>query len=119
MGHYLDPGRPRHAAHHGCCNCIGTIALLVWRVGSAGLVGFAVLALLLLISTRVVRRMNQQEQQLKRQQDERNGILAEYIKKLRLVRQTARPFTRVANAKRQQELGCWAGCSGSMPSTKG
>ncbi|MDF2273647.1 ABC transporter transmembrane domain-containing protein, partial [Aeromonas caviae] len=86
---------------------IGTIALLVWQVGSAGLVGFAVLALLLLISTRVVRRMNQQEQQLKRQQDERNGILAEYIKKLRLVRQNGLGpfFTRAANTKRQQELG--------------
>ena len=87
---------------------LGTIALLVWQVGSAGLVGFAVLTLLLLISTRVVRRMNQQEQQLKRQQDERNGILAEYIKKLRLVRQNGLGafFTRAAGHKRQQELGC-------------
>lgn len=86
---------------------LGTIALLVWQVGSAGLVGFAVLTLLLLISTRVVRRMNQQEQQLKRQQDERNGILAEYIKKLRLVRQNGLGafFTRAAGHKRQQELG--------------
>ena len=66
----------------------GTITLLVWRVGSAGLVGFAVLALLLLVSTRVVRRMNQQEQQLKASTGRAtNGILAEYIKKLRLVRQ--------------------------------
>ncbi len=99
---------------------LGTIALLVWQVGSAGLVGFAVLTLLLLISTRVVRRMNQQEQQLKRQQDERNGILAEYIKKLRLVRQNGLGafFTRAAGHKRQQELGCWGGCSGSMPSTR-
>ena len=100
---------------------IGTIALLVWQVGSAGLVGFAVLALLLLISTRVVRRMNQQEQQLKRQQDERNGILAEYIKKLRLVRQNglgpSSPGRPTPSASRN--WGCWAGCSGSMPSTKG
>ena len=98
-----DPAMPVTMA----LQLIGTIALLVWQVGSAGLVGFAVLALLLLISTRVVRRMNQQEQQLKRQQDERNGILAEYIKKLRLVRQNGLGpfFTRAANTKRQQELG--------------
>ena len=90
---------------------IGTIAPAGcgrWAVPVCGLRGTG---LLLLISTRVVRRMNQQEQQLKRQQDERNGILAEYIKKLRLVRQNGfgpsspgRP-----TPKRQQELGCWAG----------
>lgn len=98
-----DPAMPVTMA----LQLIGTIALLVWQVGCAGLVGFAVLALLLLISTRVVRRMNQQEQQLKRQQDERNGILAEYIKKLRLVRQNGLGpfFIRAANTKRQQELG--------------
>ncbi|MCE9956483.1 ABC transporter transmembrane domain-containing protein, partial [Aeromonas rivipollensis] len=98
-----DPAMPLTMA----LQLAGTIALLVWQVGSAGLVGFAVLTLLLLLSTRVVRRMNQQEQQLKRQQDERNGILAEYIKKLRLVRQNGLGafFTKAANAKRQQELG--------------
>lgn len=84
----------------------GTIALLVWQVGSAGLVGCAVLTLLLLLSTRLIRRMNQQEQRLKHNQDERNGILAEYIKKLRLVRQNGLGpfFTRAAEQKRQQEL---------------
>ncbi|MFM4705446.1 ATP-binding cassette domain-containing protein [Aeromonas bivalvium] len=84
----------------------GTVALLVWQVGHAGLVGCAVLVLLLLLSTRLIRRMNQQEQRLKHSQDERNGILAEYIKKLRLVRQNGLGpfFTRTARRKRQQEL---------------
>lgn len=85
---------------------IGTVALLVWQVGEAGLVGCAVLALLLIGSSELVRRMNRQERVLKQRQDERNGILAEYIKKLRLVRQNGLGpfFIRRAEARRAEEL---------------
>ena len=113
-----DPAMPLTMA----LQLAGTITLLVWQVGSAGLVGFAVLALLLLVSTRVVRRMNQQEQQLKKRQPGRaqrhpGGIHQEAA--AGAPEQAGPLLHRAANAKRRQGWGCWAGTQGSMPSAKG
>lgn len=103
-----------------CYNCSAPSPCWCGRWAAPALVGFAVLTLLLLISTRVVRRMNQQEQQLKRQQDERNGIWRSTSRSCGWCARTgsvpSSPGPPATSASRS--WGCWGGCSGSMPSTK-